>query len=71
MFAGHVHVLNNKAKLTVDAELVLTKPVSITHPTDLILLPYLHNQGQIWSTSAVGGSGVYTWSVEDPDIVSV
>jgi hypothetical protein len=35
-------------QLSVDAELMLTKPVKITHPTDLILLPWLEQVGQLW-----------------------
>jgi hypothetical protein len=51
--------------------LVLTKPVQIQHPTGLILLPYLQASGQIWHTTAIGGSGVYSWSVENPELVQV
>lgn len=49
---------------------MLTKPVKITHPTNLILLPFIEN-GQIYHTSAVGGSGVYEWTVEDSEIASI
>lgn len=58
-------------KLAVDAELILTKPVKIMHPTESILLPYVQGTGQLWHTYATGGSGVYTWFVEDTDVVQV
>lgn len=56
--------------LKVDAEFILTKPVEILNPTNLILLPYLQ-KGEVWSVSAKGGSGVYSWSIENPSIASV
>lgn len=28
-------------------------------------------QGEIWTTSATGGSGIYTWSIADQTIVSL
>ena len=31
----------------------------------------MKNGSQQWSTSAVGGSGVYRWTVEDPQVVSI
>ena len=68
---GLSYELPNQAKLSVESELILTKPVRIQHPSDSILLPYIHSVGQVWSTSATGGSGVYTWSTEDPEIISV
>lgn len=43
--SGEIYDLVNTSRLTVDVELVLTKPVKIIHPTNLILLPYLKNQG--------------------------
>jgi len=65
------------ARLTVDKELVITKPVKIQHPTDLILLPFLPNSvegfgsGEIWNTHAIGGSGIYSWSITDSEVASV
>jgi hypothetical protein len=64
-------------RLAQDKELVITKPVKIQHPTDLILLPFLpvaeelHGTGEIWHTWATGGSGVYDWSMVDPSIATV
>lgn len=34
-------------------------------------MPYLGENGQIWHTQAIGGSGVYTWFVENPVLVNV
>jgi hypothetical protein len=62
--------LEGKELLKIDAEFILTKPVEIVNPTDLILLPFLTN-GQTWQVSAKGGSGVYTWSIANPAIASV
>ena len=53
------------SRLQMEIELTITKPVQISHPTNFILLP-LTNPPEQWSTSAVGGSGVYDWSVQDP-----
>lgn len=50
------------------------------HPTDFILLPFLPNHnieegqqapGDVWTTYATGGSGVYSWSITNPEIASV
>lgn len=68
---GSEYEPQNKGKLSLDAELVLTKPIRIEYPTDLILLPYNPSEGQILSTSATGGSGIYAWSVDNPDIVRI
>jgi len=62
--------LEGKELLKIDAEFILTKPVEIVNPTNLILLPFLPN-GETWKVSAKGGSGVYTWSVANPTIASV
>ena len=61
----------NPAKLTAELELVITKPVTINHPTDFILLPNLMGKPELWATSASGGSGVYDWAVTDPSIATV
>lgn len=58
-------------RLSVDVEFFLTKPVQIQHYADSVLLPHLRSGSQQWSTNAVGGSGVYRWTVEDPNIVSI
>ena len=64
-------------RLAVDKELVITKPVKIQHPTDLILLPFLpiaqeqHGSGEIWRTWATGGSGAYSWAMVDQLIATV
>jgi len=36
-------------------------------------LPYLYQEysRQIWQTSAEGGSGVYLWSIDHPDIIQI
>ena len=65
-----IYSLEGKELLKIDAEFILTKPVEILNPTNLILLPFLPN-GETWKVSAKGGSGVYTWSVANPTIASV
>jgi hypothetical protein len=65
-----VFSLEGRELLKVDAEFILTKPVEIVNPTNLILLPYL-SSGEIWHVSAKGGSGVYSWSILNPTIASV
>lgn len=65
------------SRLTQDKELVITKPVKIQHPTNLVLLPFLptavelHGNGEVWNLSSKGGSGVYMWSIVDPKVASV
>jgi len=58
-------------KLKDEKEIVITGPVEITHPTSLILLPYVGGQGEMWQMQATGGSGSYSWSAEDPSIAIV
>ena len=65
------------ARLTSEKELIITRPVKIQHPTNLVLLPFLpaaqeaHGNGEVWSLTSKGGSGVYMWSIVDPVIASV
>ena len=65
------------SRLTQDKELVITKPVKIQHPTNLVLLPFLpaaqeiHGSGEIWNLSAKGGSGTYLWQIVDTSIATV
>jgi len=66
-----VYVPVNNARLMLDVEFLLTKPVKIMHPLDYILLPYIHLTGQVWNTHATGGSGIYTWFAEDPEVIQV
>lgn len=63
--------LANITKITTEQELILTRPVEIVHPTNFIHLPYVHKNGQIWQAHATGGSGIYSWSVENPEVVSI
>lgn len=63
-------------RLSNEKDLMITKPVKIQHPLDTIRLPFVQKsayqrQGEIWTTSATGGSGIYTWSVVDQSIVSL
>lgn len=53
-------------KLKEESEVLITTPVKITHPTDLILLPLVDNQ--LWHLRGAGGSGTYKWSTLDPTI---
>ena len=41
------------------------------YPNDIILLPSNPTEGQVLSTYATGGSGIYTWSVDNPDVVKI
>lgn len=34
------------------------------------MLPFIEN-GQVYHTSAVGGSGVYEWKIQDPEIATI
>jgi hypothetical protein len=50
--------------LRVEKEIIITKAVSINHPTDFVLLPLLRaiddsKSGEIWQLTANGGSGYY------------
>ena len=56
--------------------MLITGPVKILHPTDLILLPQVksangQNVGEIWHLKAKGGSGTFLWEVDAPEIASV
>ena len=63
--------LNFTSKLTQEKELIITKPVKIQHPTNLVILPFLPSvqeasgAGEVWNLSSLGGSGIYTWSIID------
>ena len=65
------------ARLTQEKDLVITKPVKIQHPTNLVLLPFLphvneaHGSGEVWNLHARGGSGVYMWSIIDTSVATV
>jgi hypothetical protein len=65
------------SRLTQDKELIITKPVKIQHPTNLVLLPFLpnaqetHGSGEVWNLSSKGGSGIYMWSIVDTGVASV
>ena len=75
--AGGSKYDNFASRLTQEKELIITKPVKIQHPTNLVLLPFLpaaqetHGNGEVWSLSSKGGSGTYMWSIVDPKIASV
>lgn len=63
-------------KLKQQKEILVTGPVQILHPTDLILLPLLkskdgQNIGEIWHLKAKGGSGTFLWETEEQEIASV
>ena len=63
-------------RLSNEKDLLVTKPVKIQHPLDTIRLPFVQQsayqrQGEVWTTSATGGSGIYTWSIDDQSIVSL
>lgn len=63
-------------KLRQQKEMLITGPVKILHPTDLILLPQLksangQNVGEIWHLKAKGGSGTFLWETDAPEIASV
>lgn len=63
-------------RLRSEKEVVITKPISIIHPTDFILLPLLKNQdesrnGELWQLHAEGGSGFYQWYIEDSSVATI
>lgn len=65
-----------KTLIQDEKEVVITKPVSIKHPTDLILLPLIEGSqgefsGQIYEIKAKGGSGTYTIKTEDSKVAAV
>lgn len=56
------HYVVDQSRLRSEKEIRITGPVSIIHPTDLVLLPYLRasdesKNGEIWHLRAQGGSG--------------
>jgi hypothetical protein len=63
-------------KLKQQKEILVTGPVQILHPTDLILLPQIkskdgRNVGEIWHLKGKGGSGTFLWETEEQEIASV
>jgi hypothetical protein len=55
---------------------LITKPVQIIHPTDLVLLPLIitadaAKNGELWQLQAEGGSGYYQWSILNVNIADV
>ena len=40
---GEAYEFQPSTQLTVDSELVITKPVQVMHPTSLILLPFIEH----------------------------
>ena len=59
-------------KIKDQAEVTITGPVKIQHPTDLILLPFLgEGRGEIWELRSLGGSGTYQSESLDNQIASV
>jgi hypothetical protein len=65
----------DETRISINKEIVITKPVKISHLTNSILLPFLPSKsgesGEVWSTSATGGSGVYSWQMLDPKVATV
>lgn len=66
----------DETRVRADKEMVITRPVKIQHIMDYVLLPFLpvaHNEmtGEVWTTHATGGSGIYAWSMADPKIATV
>ena len=48
----------------------------ILHPTELVLLPLIKTQdasrdGELWQLHAEGGSGFYSWAVDDASVAAV
>jgi len=55
----------DETRVSLEKEIIITRPVKIMHIMDYILLPFLPtiqkngNSGEIWNTYATGGSGIY------------
>jgi hypothetical protein len=63
-------------KLKQQKEILITGPVQILHPTDLILLPQIKSKdgqdvGEIWHLKGKGGSGTFLWETDEQEIASV
>lgn len=57
-------------KLKQQKEILVTGPVQILHPADLILLPQIKskegkNVGEIWHLKGKGGSGTFLWETDE------
>lgn len=66
----------DQKKLKQEKEVIITGPVKIIHPTDLILLPQIKSAGgqsvgEIWHLSATGGSGTFHWETDHPAVAAV
>lgn len=67
----------DETRVRADKEMIITRPVKIQHIMDYILLPFLpvaqNNEmtGEVWTTYATGGSGIYAWSMADSKIATV
>lgn len=66
----------DETRIRADKEMIITRPVKIQHIMDYILLPFLPTaqnemSGEVWTTYAIGGSGIYAWSMADPKIATV